>query len=81
MSPLRYLSGDEVRAGDRIRFHGEDGTVEFVVLERVGDPTLDWHLEQHPEGGLMIIANSFGRVFLTPVSIDERLELVTHKEA
>jgi len=72
------VSGEDVLTGDHVRFHGEEGTVEFVVQERVGDASLDWYLEQYPEGGLMIIANGFGRVFLTPASIDERLELVGH---
>lgn len=81
MKSFRYLSGDEVQVGDRIRFHGEDGIVEFTVYEKVGNPEFDWYLEQHPEGGLMIIAKNFGRVFLTPVSIDERVDFVARREA
>jgi hypothetical protein len=78
MKTPMYLSGEEVRRGDRILFHGEPGEVEFVVIGVTGDASMDWHVEQYPGGGVMIAARGFGRVFL-PISsaIDERLEFVS----
>ena len=40
MSALAYLSGKVIQAGDRIRYHGEQGYVDFVVTETSGDLAL-----------------------------------------
>lgn len=80
MSTLRYTSGDEIKEGDRIRYHGELGRVDFIVIHRVGDPARDWYVDQFPGGGLMIDAAGFGSVFLSEAEIDDQLELVLRKE-
>jgi hypothetical protein len=36
-----YSSGDEVKPGDRIRYDGESGTIEFVIAEATGEPSKD----------------------------------------
>ena len=72
-----YISGEEVRPGDRILFHGETGEVEFVVTHLTGDASMDWYLEQHPEGGLMLTASGLGSVFVATNMIDERLKFVS----
>jgi hypothetical protein len=77
VKPPVYLSGKEVKNGDRIRFHGEPGEVEFVVTDVTGDASMDWYLEEHPGGGVMITAKEFGSVFLPTSAIDERLEYVS----
>jgi hypothetical protein len=74
-----YTSGEDVREGDHIRYHGEIGSVEFVAAEKVGNPSLDWFVEEFPGGGVMINAKSFGAVFLSPDDIDERLEFVARR--
>jgi hypothetical protein len=74
---FKYLSGEEVRAGDAIRYHGENGKVEFVAAEVTGNREIDWYVEQYPPGGFMIVAEGFGSVFLTEV--DEDLEFVSRK--
>ena len=61
---ITYASGEEVRAGDRVCFHGKRGEVRFVVTERVGDPALDWFVVAYPRGGFMISAEGFGNVFI-----------------
>jgi hypothetical protein len=61
---------------DQIRYHGEPGTIEVVVVERCGVPERDWFLEQFPDGGAMLTAHGFGAVFLAKSNIDEDLELV-----
>jgi hypothetical protein len=66
-----YRSGEEVQSDDEIAYHGEPGKVEFVVAEKVGDPAMDWYVEQFPGGGFMITARNFGNVFLTESSIED----------
>ena len=73
---LSYRSGEDIQQGDRIHYHGEPGTVEFVVSEKTGDPGLDWFIEKWPGGGCMINARNFGNVFLTGTEEDEDLDLV-----
>jgi hypothetical protein len=77
MKRLTYRSGEEVERGDQITYHAEPGKVEFVVTEKVGDPAMDWYVDQFPRGGVMIAARNFGSVFLTESSIDEDLEFVS----
>ncbi len=72
-----YRSGEEVKSGDHITYHGEPGEVEFVVSSRTGDPAMDWYSEQFPGGGFMVSAKSFGKVFLPGSDIDEDLEFVS----
>ncbi len=66
MAPTRkfYQSGEEIRPGDRILYHGHPGEVQFVVREGTGDPHMDWFAEEFPGGGVMIRADSFGNVFI-----------------
>lgn len=75
-----YRSGEDVREGDHVRYHGESGSVEFVASEKVGDPSRDWLVEEFPGGGLMINAKSFGPVFLSADDIDEYLELIGRRQ-
>lgn len=69
---LTYSSGEEIQTGDHIVYHGEAGTVEFVA--QLEDPETSWYVEQYG-GGCMILAPSFGRVFVSKP--DEDLELVS----
>ena len=41
---VKYQSGEEIRKGDRVLFHGEPGEIEFVAEKLVGDPAVDWDL-------------------------------------
>lgn len=74
---LTYLSGEEIRAGDRVLYHGEPGRVEFVAKRDERRPQLDstteWYIEQYG-GGCMVNAPSWGSVFVTEP--DEDLEFI-----
>jgi hypothetical protein len=76
MSDLSYHSGEAIQPGDHIRYDGETGHIDFVVTEKSGDRALDWFLEQFPGGGVMVIAEGFGRVFLDLANLDDQLEFV-----
>jgi hypothetical protein len=67
-----YASGEKIERGDLILYHGEAGQVEFVAT--AGDPETGWYVEQFG-GGCMILAPSFGRVFLSET--EEDLEFVS----
>jgi hypothetical protein len=81
MPSVKYQSGDDVRAHDRIRYHRESGYVEFVALEKDGEH--DWYVEEFPGGGVMIWAETFGSVFIEAqdVEADEDLEFVSRGDA
>ena len=68
---LTYPTGEEIRSGDRVLYHGESGQVDFVA-ER-GNPETAWYVEQFG-GGCMILVPTFGCVFVSKA--DEDLEFV-----
>jgi hypothetical protein len=71
---LRYQSGEEVRAGDRIIYGGSPGLVEFVA--ELEDIDTAWYVEQFG-GGCMLLTHSMGHVFIDKPENDEDLELVS----
>ena len=70
---LKYVSGVEVQANDRILYHGEDGRVEFVAS---AEGEAAWYVEQHGLG-CMLGVPSFGLVYVQP---DKDLEFVSRGE-
>jgi hypothetical protein len=75
---LKYESGEEVQAGDQVRYHDEAAKIEFVA--KADDPGTVWYVEQFG-GGCMIFAPSFGRVFVSKPQDDEDLEFVSRDES
>lgn len=47
---MKYQSGEEIRKGDKVLFHGEPGEIEFVADKLVGDPAMDWHMREQGPG-------------------------------
>jgi hypothetical protein len=47
---FKYKSGEEIKKGDRVIFHGEPGRIEFVVEELCGDPGMDWCMSEFGGG-------------------------------
>jgi len=72
-----YTSGEDIRPGDDILYHGERGKVEFVAMS--DDPNTDWYFKQYG-GGCMIRVRSFGRVFVARPDQDEDLEFIERGE-
>ena len=72
-----YTSGEDIRPGDDILYHGERGKVEFVAMS--GDPNTDWYVKQYG-GGCMILVPSFGCVFVSKPNEDEDLEFLERGE-
>jgi hypothetical protein len=71
---LKYGSGEEVQAGDRVLYASEPSQIEFVA--KAEDPDTVWYVEQYG-GGCMILAPSFGRIFVSDPRDDEDLEFVS----
>ncbi len=75
--PLRYQSGEEVLAGDRILYASQQGTIEFVATAE--DPKYAWYVQQYG-GGCMILVAPFGSLFVSDPSNDEDLDFVSRGE-
>jgi hypothetical protein len=60
---FKYQSGEEIRKGDHVLFHGEPARVELVAGE-LGDPETDWFVQEYG-GGVMILERVSGRTFIT----------------
>jgi hypothetical protein len=78
--PLKYQSGETIRKGDRVLFHGEPGEIEFVVDRLVGDPEIDWHMEQLGPGVMIIEPKFFGRAYILDTE-KPKLVFVSRAEA
>ena len=69
--PCFYQSGEEIRKGDRVLFHGEPGEIEFVAGP-LADPATDWYVEEYGGGVMVAEPKFFGRAFLTePHGVDD----------
>ena len=64
-------AGEEIRKGDRIRYHEDLGEVEFVADRLSGDPESDWYVTEYGGGVGLLVPGSFGRVLLTSTDDDE----------
>jgi hypothetical protein len=76
MTPISYCTGQDIRTGDLITYHGESGHVQFVIADPPRDPSQAWYLDQFPRGGVMIEAERFGSVFIRLEDIDEQLQFI-----
>jgi hypothetical protein len=78
--PFTYQSGEEIKKGDRVLFHGEPGEIEFVADVLTGDPAMDWHIVESGGGVMVIEPKFFGRAFLSDPGDDEDLEFVSRTD-
>ena len=78
-APLKYRSGEEVKGGDRVRFHGNAAEIEFVATDPSDpDPEMVWFVKEYG-GGIMVLDPLIsGRTFIHSDRIDnEDLEFVS----
>ncbi len=52
LEPLRYLSGEEICTGDRVRFHGHEAEIEFAAAD-LSDPEHNCFVRLYG-GGVMV---------------------------
>lgn len=74
---MRYQSGEEIRKGDKVLFHGEPGEIEFVVDKLVGDPAMDWHMKEQGPGVMILEPKAFGRAYIRDIENAEDLVFVS----
>ncbi|HTS13414.1 MAG TPA: hypothetical protein VMH00_14955 [Candidatus Limnocylindrales bacterium] len=76
--PLSYRTGEEIRKGDRITYHGEEGEIELVADPGLEDTSSDehWYVREYGGGILIREPKAFGRVFLRTTDIGEDEDLV-----
>jgi hypothetical protein len=75
-----YHSGEEIKEGDRVLFHGEPGG-DRVRRHRLGRSELDWYVKEFGGGVMVLEPKVFGRAFLTQTENAEDLVLVSRAPA
>ena len=75
--PFKYQTGDEIKKGDRVFFHGEPGEIEFVADSLMKDPAINWYVQEYGGGVMILEPKFFGRAFLTDTENAEDLEFVS----
>ena len=69
---LRYRTGEEIRKGDHVRFHGNPAEVELVSFDpNDPDPEVAWHMKEFGGGVLILDPMVSGRTFIHAESIPE----------
>jgi hypothetical protein len=71
---LKYRSGEEIRKGDRVLFHGNPAEVEFVARDS-NDPEAAWHMKEYGGGVLVSDPMVSGRTFIPTDQLDEYEDL------
>jgi hypothetical protein len=63
--PLKYRSGEEIRKGDHVRFHGKTAELEFVAWDSSDpDSGLDWYIKEYGGGVMIREPITFGSAFI-----------------
>jgi hypothetical protein len=78
--PFTYQTGEQIKKGDRVLFHGEPGEIEFVA-EPPGDAETLWYVGEYGGGVMVKETKFFGRAFLSDNENDEDLVFVSRGEA
>jgi len=78
INPLKYRSGEEIKKGDHVLFHGNPAEIELVAFDST-DPEQAWFVEEYGGGVMVSDPMVSGRTFIGRDSIadDEDLEFVS----
>jgi hypothetical protein len=67
---LKYRSGEEIKKGDRVLFHGNPATVELVaVAPAIGEEA--WYVDEYGGGVMILDPLRSGRTFIDAAQIPE----------
>ena len=75
--PFTYQSGERIKKGDRVLFHGEPGEIEFVADPLEDDPETEWYVQEYGGGAMVLEPKVFGRTFLSHTDENEDLIFVS----
>jgi hypothetical protein len=75
---LKYRSGEEIKKGDRVLFHGNPAEVELVAFDP-NEPEQAWHVQQFGGGVMILDPIVSGRTFIATDQLNdyEDLEFVS----
>jgi hypothetical protein len=71
---LKYQSGEEIKPGDRVRFHREAAEVEFVANDP-DDLATNWYVSQFGGGVMIADPRVSGHTFIPASHLDEYEDL------
>ena len=77
---LTYMTGEEIRKGDRVLFHGEPGEIELVADPAITNPETNWYVQEYGRGVMILEPKNFGRAFLPEPQTAEDLEFVARQD-
>ena len=80
MMPLTYMTGEQIRKGDRALFHDEPGEIELVADPTESDPETDWYVQEYGGGVMVLEPKHFGRAFLPEPQTAEDLKFVARQD-
>jgi len=78
--PFKYMTGEEIRKGDYVKFHGEPGRIEFVAESSIDDPETTWYVKEFGGGVMILEPKVFGRALLVETDTAEDLILVSRAD-
>jgi hypothetical protein len=67
---LKYQSGEEIRKGDRVLFHGNGAEIELVACD-ADDAKMDWYIQEFGGGVLILDPLASGRTFIPSAQLEE----------
>jgi hypothetical protein len=71
---LKYRSGEEIRKGDRVLFHGNPAEIELVASVP-NDPEAVWYLREFGGGVMVLDPMVSGRTFIPADQLGEGEDL------
>jgi hypothetical protein len=71
---LRYQSGEEIKQGDHVLFHGNPAEVELVACDP-NDPEAAWYIKEFGGGVLILDPTVSGRTFIPKADLGEYEDL------
>jgi hypothetical protein len=71
---LRYRSGEEIKKGDHVLFHGNPAEVELVACD-ANDPEAAWYMKEYGGGVMVSDPMVSGRTFIPKEQLDEYEDL------
>jgi hypothetical protein len=74
-SALKYRTGEEVREGDKVLYHGNAAHVELVASDPA-NPEASWYLEEFGGGVLISDPLASGRTFIRTSELSEYEDLI-----
>jgi hypothetical protein len=73
---LKYRTGEEIKKGDDVLFHGLPAKIDFVARDASDpDPQVAWHIKEFGGGVLVFDPAVSGRTFIPTDQLDEYEDL------